>query len=139
MKYVVELTEEQARVAQKCFEFYMRFMMGQDYNVSEEVAMTGVDFGPGPEHDRIFNAYIQRRDHLREIMKCYFRIGFGMHGVPKEKTEDGMIAECMWDAMRFARGQSRWDAPFQIGSEPVPKIIKVEESDGKPKKNRADA
>jgi len=80
----------------------------------------------GDEHRKEFDAFIHRRDHLRELMYAFFRIAFEPIGCLKEKTEDMMIAECIWDAIRFARGHSRWDRPFVIGSEPVPKIAKEE-------------
>ena len=82
----------------------------------------------GPEHERIFTAYIHARDHVRECMKAVFGIAFeSPYKMPKEKTDDMLIAECIWDAIRLARGLSRWDRVLAVGTEPIPKITKVEE------------
>ena len=129
-KYTIELTEEQMRVTQNALEEYMRLRMGQDMDFSTDMAFLGRDMSPdNPSHEKIFDSCIARRDHLREIMRAYFHIAFEPTGYLKEKTEDMMIAECLWDAFRFARGLSRWDQPFHIGSEPTPKITKEETSD----------
>lgn len=121
-KYRITLTEEQARVTQDALDEYMRLRMGQDMDFCDDIAAIGVDFSPeNPDHELIFDRFIHRRDALRQIMQSFFRVAWGYNGV-KEKTEDGMIAECIWDAIRFHRGLSRWNEVFHIGSEPVPKI-----------------
>lgn len=126
MIYTITLTEEQMRVTQNALEEYFRLRMGQDMEFSNEMAMLNARDMSGDEHRKEFDAFIHRRDHLRELMYAFFRIAFEPTGCLKEKTEDMMIAECIWDAIRFARGHSRWDRPFVIGSEPVPKITKEE-------------
>ena len=127
MTYTITLTEEQMRVTEAALEEYFRLRMGQDAEFCDDIASMNVDFSPeNPKHDKIFDDYINRRDHMRIVMKAFFRIAFGAWCSPKEKTADMMIAECIWDAIRFARGHSRWNQPFAIGSEPVPKIVKEE-------------
>lgn len=126
MTYTITLTEEQMRVTQNALEEYFRLRMGQDMEFSNEMAMLNAGDMSGDEHREEFDAFIHRRDHLRELMYAFFRIAFEPTGCLTEKTEDMMIAECIWDAIRFARGHSRWDQPFAIGSEPVPKITKEE-------------
>ena len=108
MKYRMKLTEEQFRVMQIALEEYFRLRMCQDFDFVEDMASLNLDLSPeNPHHDRIFDKFIERRDNLREVMRCFFRIcfpsGFGL----QEKTEDVMIAECLWDTIRFHRGQSR--------------------------------
>lgn len=126
MIYTITLTESQMRVTQIALEEYFRLRMGQDMEFSNEMAMLNAGDMSGDEHREEFDAFIHRRDHLRKLMYAFFRIAFEPTGYLKEKTEDMMIAECIWDAIRFARGRSRWDQPFAIGSEPVPKITKEE-------------
>ena len=126
MIYTITLTEEQMRVTQNALEEYFRLRLGQDMEFSNEMAMLNAGDMSGDEHREEFDAFIHRRDHLRELMYAFFRIAFEPTGCLEEKTEDMMIAECIWDAIRFARGRSRWDQPFAIGSEPVPKIMKEE-------------
>lgn len=121
MKYRIELTEEQMRVLERCSELFMRLGMGQTWDLADmlcEGILKGYDKDK-PESKVIFERYITKRDALREVLRSAMVIA---HGYPVEKTEDGMIAECIWDAIRVARGTSRWGKAFQIGSEPIPKI-----------------
>lgn len=126
-KYRIELTEEQMRLTEKALEEWMRLRMGQDMDLSNDMASINRDLSPeNPNHKIIFDQYIQRRDHLRALMTAFFRIAFEPYGYLTEKTDEMMICECIWDAVRFARGNSRWSKPFQIGSEPSPKIEVIE-------------
>ena len=96
--------------------------MGQQNDFCNDLA----SIGRSTATDMAFDAYISRRDHLEEIMRAFFRIAFEPSGYLREKTDDMMIAETIWDTMRFARGESRWDKPLQIGPEPCPKIERTE-------------
>lgn len=126
-KYRIELTEEQMRLTEKALEEWMRLRMGQDMDLSHDMASINRDLSPeNPNHKIIFDQYIQRRDHLRALMTAFFRIAFEPYGYLTEKTDEMMTCECIWDAVRFARGNSRWSEPFQIGSEPSPKIEVIE-------------
>ena len=122
MTYTITLTEEQMRVTEIALEEYFRLRLGQDLEFSEDMAGIARDISK----DNLFHDFILRRGHLRAVMKSFFSIAFEPSGYLAEKTDDMMIAECIWDAIRFARGHSRWNQPFAIGSEPVPKIVKEE-------------
>ena len=123
MKYRVELTEEHMRVVQNAIEEYFRLRMGQDMDFCGEMAGMNLDLSPeNPNHNVIFNSYIARRDHMEEVMRAFFRIAFEPTGYLKDKTDDMLIAECIWDAIRCVRGLSNWGSPLHTGSEPVPKI-----------------
>ena len=127
-KYRIELTEEQMRLTEKALEEWMRLRMGQDMDLSNDMASINRDLSQeNPSHKIIFDQYIQRRDHLRAVMTAFFRIAFEPYGYLTEKTDDMMVCECIWDAVRFYRGHSRWSKPFQIGSEPSPKIEVIED------------
>lgn len=121
-KYTITLTEQQIRVTQNALEEYFRLRMGQQNDFCNDLA----SIGRSTATDKAFDAYISRRDHLEEIMRAFFRIAFEPLGYLREKTDDMMIAETVWDSMRFARGESRWDKPFQVGPEPCPKIERTE-------------
>ena len=127
-KYRIELTEEQMRLTEKALEEWMRLRMGQDMDLTNDMASINRDLSQeNPNHKIIFDQYIQRRDHLRAVMTAFFRIAFEPYGYLTEKTDDMMVCECIWDAVRFYRGHSRWSKPFQIGSEPSPKIEVIED------------
>ena len=122
-KYTIELTENQVRVIQNALEEYFRLRMGQDAEFCTDMAELNADLSPdNPHHELIFDRYIQRRDHMEEVMRAFFRIAFEPTGYLKEKTNDMLIAECIWDSIRCVRGLSRWEQPLPTGSEPVPKI-----------------
>ena len=122
-KYTIELTENQVRVIQDALEEYFRLRMGQDTEFCTDIAGLNADLSPdNPHHELIFDRYIQRRDHMEEVMRAFFRIAFEPIGYLKEKTDDMLIAECIWDSIRCVRGLSRWGQPLSTGSEPVPKI-----------------
>lgn len=122
-KYTIELTENQVKVIQNALEEYFRLRMGQYTEFCTDMAELNVDLSPdNPHHELIFDRYIQRRDHMEEAMRAFFRIAFEPTGYLKEKTDDMLIAECIWDAIRCARGLSNWGSPLHTGSEPVPKI-----------------
>ena len=122
-KYTIELTENQVRVIQNALEEYFRLRMGQYTEFCTDMAELNADLSPdNPNHELIFDRYIQRRDHMEEVMRAFFRIAFEPTGYLKEKTDDMLIAECIWDAIRCERGLSRWEQPLHTGSEPVPKI-----------------
>ena len=125
--YTIELTENQARVVQIALEEYFRLRMGQDDDFCNDLARMETDLDPkSPEHERLFNAYLARRDHMRELMRAFFRIAFEPTGYLQRKTEDMLTAETVWDSIRYARGQSRWSQPLQAGKEPCPKIEREE-------------
>lgn len=124
MKYLIELTEEQMRVTEKALNMYMRLLMGQDYDFSDEIVEVENDW---KQNKDLFDRAMMKRDDVRDVMQAVFKIAFGSTGVPNHKTIDMEIAECLWDSIRFARGRSRWDSPFHIGPEPCPKIEKVPE------------
>lgn len=123
VKYKITLTENQMRVTQIALEEWFRLRMGQGGEFCNDLARMETDLDPkNPEHERLFDAYIARRDHMREIMGAFFRIAFEPFGYLKEKTEDMLIAETVWDSIRCARGQNQWGMPLQMGSEPCPEI-----------------
>lgn len=127
-RYKIILTEEQMRVVQKCTEFYFRIMLGQAMDLADELAFFGVDLSDKNIKDKVFDKCIVKKDMLYHILNGVFRAAFDNgFGTPEAKSEDMMIAECIWDAIQFARGQSRWDRVLQTGPEPVPKIEVIED------------
>lgn len=128
MKYQIELTEAQVKVVQTALEEYFRLRMGQERDFCDDMASIDCDLSPdNPNHNRIFDLYIARRNHLQELMRAFFRIALEPTGYLNEKNEQMMIAEDIWDSLRFVRGQSRWSSVLHIGPEPVPTIRKVDD------------
>ena len=127
MKYKITVTEEQMRVMQIALEEYFRLRMGQDGSFTEDMASIGHDLSPeNPNHERLFDQFIHRRNHLSEIMKCYFRICFAPYIYPDNKTKDMLIAEDLWDAIKCSRNSKNSTRAMQTGPEPSPIIEKEE-------------
>ena len=123
MKYTIELTEEQMRVLQLACEEYFRLRMGQDADFCDFMASMNRDLSKdNPNHRREFDSYIQRRTHLHELMRAFYWIACEPTGYIGPKTDDMLTIEDIWDAIKFARGNSRWGTQMQVGSEPIPKI-----------------
>ena len=128
MKYQIELTETQVKVVQNALEEYFRLRMGQERDFCDDMA--SIDCDPSPEnlnYSRNFDLYIARRNHLQELMRAFFRIALEPTGYLRSKNETMLIAEDIWDSIRFARGISRWNSVLHIGPEPGPVIRKVDD------------
>ena len=126
MKYELKVTEKQLSVIQNALEEYFRLRMGQDFDFTDDFCLMNVDLAlDNPNHDRIFDRFICRRDAMREAMKAAFRIGYGAKGYLEKKTPDMLIAEDIWDCIRYARGQSRWGSTLHLGEEPPIEIKEV--------------
>lgn len=107
-----------------------KLFFGQEMDFCNDLAKMNADLSPdNPQHERLFDLYLARRDHMQALMKAFFRIAFEPFGYLTEKTEDMLIAETIWDAIRCARGKSRWGQPLALGGEPCPKITKEEQND----------
>ena len=127
-KYTIEVTEEQLRVIQNCLEEYFRLRMGQDIDFVDDFAALNCDLSSdNPNHNEIFDRFIHRKYALSEVMKAFFRIGYGSRGYLEKKTDDMLIAEDLWDFIREARGRGHWGGPLHVGPEPVPKITKEDD------------
>ena len=121
-KYKIMLSENQLRVIQVALEEYFRLRMGQDFEFCDDMAGLNTDLSPeNPNHDKIFDKFLNRRDSLRHVMKAFFNIAFD-HGYLENKTDDMLVAEDIWDSIRAARGISRWPSLLNLADEPVPKI-----------------
>ena len=119
MNYELKVTEKQLSIIQTALEEYFRLRMGQASDFVDDFCSMGVDFSQeNPNHDSIFDRYIGRRDAMREAMKAAFRIGYGAKGYLEKKTPDMLIAEDIWDCIRYARGQGRGGSPLHLGDEP---------------------
>ena len=130
MKYKIIITEEQLRVLENCTNLYMRVLMGQTMDMTELLTdhyLKGYS-RDDPNSSKVFDKFIIRRDAVRAMLDAIMRIAYdNQSGIPKEKSEDCMIAECMNSAIRLARGVNRWGRAFQIGSEPSPKIEEIDD------------
>lgn len=130
MRYTMTLTEKQLSVIQIALEEYFRLRLGQTFDFADDLSSLGVDLSPeNPKHNWLLDMHICNRDWIEQVMKGIFRTLWPVYGVPKEKTEEMLVAECIWDAIRVTRGISRYSKPMQIGTEPLPIITKETKDD----------
>ena len=121
--YKVTLTEKQMVVIQNALEEYFRLRLGQTIDFADDITSMGVDLSDkNPNKDWCFDMHIANREWVEEIMKAMFRVLWKPYGVPEEKTNEMMVAECLWDSIRCARGKSHYPFALQLGSEPIPEI-----------------
>ena len=123
MRYKIELTGEQMRVTKKALEEFFRLRMGQDYDFSDDMACLNYGF---PTEEPEFSKMLARRDHMRELMRAFFAIAFEPKGCLEQKTDEMLVAEDIWEAIRYARGEGRYESPLHVGPEPFPTVEKVE-------------
>lgn len=125
--YTIELNDKQLNVIYHALEEWFRLRMGQEFDFCTDMASLNCDLSPGNlKHEWIFDMYIARRDHLQELLKAFFRIAFEPTGHLEKKTEDMLIAEDIWDAIRCELGISRWGTALHTSDEPLPKVTKKE-------------
>lgn len=127
MKYRITLTEEQARITQIAIEEYFRLRYGQAIDFSNDLCSQNCDLSPdNPNHARIFDQFIVRRDAVADMMRAVFSVAFGAR-LYCEKPKDCKEAETIWDAIRTARKDNHWNEAFQMGAEPIPDIEVIDE------------
>lgn len=131
--YKLTLTDNQLRVVQKALEAWERMSMGQFWEFAEEIAAIGTDMNPDhPDHERIFDDYIDRRDKARELFDQAFREA---QPYSQPKTDDMLVAEDIWMTIRHIRWKDRPEpkplfvnasCPVRASSlEPLPVVEKI--------------
>lgn len=127
-KYKITLTEEQMAVAQDALEEFFRLRYRQTTDFADDIASQYTDLSSdNPDHKRIFERYIDRRDAIMEVMKAVFAIAYGNSYLYETKPKRCEEAETIWDAIRTVRGLNHWEKAFQSGDEPIPEIEVIED------------
>ena len=127
-KYLIEVNEEQTRIIKRSVEEFFRLRMGQTYPFIDDIAEQNVDLSPkNKNHEKIFDEFIQRRDHLKILMQAIFQIAFPPYSERNHATEEMLTAEDIWEAIRTADGTNRWRRPFfRRMDPPIVKTIDTE-------------
>lgn len=130
-KITIELTDKQARTVLSAVEEYFRLRMGQCSQTAEGLAFCG--YKPKGNDHRDFSRRFARQDAIAEVLKAAVRIAFPASNLPKELPPEIHIASDIWRQLRWElSAKEEWLAePFQMGTEPLPKITVEEISDGK--------
>lgn len=134
--YQLTVNETQLKIINSALEEYFRIGLNQWDDLANRLAAIGVDFSSeNPNHDKIFDSYINKRDDVHEVLKTVGRI-LWPYGLTKQ-TEENLIAQDIWQVIRHQlwidspkREELSYtvDArePLQMGGEPMPGIRRLE-------------
>lgn len=130
-KYTLTLTKNQIVLIKDALEEYFRIRMNQWIDLSNDLAAKNIDLSlENPNHNKLFDKYINDRDAIYEIFKCIGRI-IKLNG--SKKTEKQLVAEDIWQVIRHqlwkdSENKNEWcvDArePMRVSKEPLPVMKK---------------
>lgn len=126
-KVTIELTEEQARIVLVAVEEWFRLRMGQQSELANGLAFLGYDYNKPDKGE--FDRRIVKRNAIMHILRAVCAIAFPDYGVPVENTPEVNIASDIWSQLRWELStKEAWmSTPFQLGTEPMPKITVEDE------------
>ena len=117
-KVTIEMNETQARTILACVEEWFRLRMGQYSDLATGLAF--LNYKQGDD----FEAVIQRRNAIEQVIKAMFNIAWPTWGTPGKVPPEVHVASDIWSALRYELGPKDiyCSTPFQMGPEPLPKI-----------------
>lgn len=134
-RYTLTITEKQAILIKEALEEYFRIRMNQWGDLANSLAMKNIDLSPdNPNHERIFDGYIQDRDAVWKVFECAGRILWDYQR--NDKSEEQLIAEDIWQVIRHqlwkdSENKVEWcidtREPMRVSDEPLPEMKKAEE------------
>ena len=139
MKYILEVSDNQAEIIKIALEEYFRLRMNQWWDFVDEVAASGYEYNKDdPDNSEKFNAYIKRRDKSRELFQEAMKVaqsGDTRTYIPQ--TDEMLRAQDVWQVIRHRlyldRGGSINDMvvdarkPMSRTGEELPEMKQVEE------------
>ena len=134
-RYILSLSEKQAVLLMVVLEEFFRIRMNQCGDLADSLAMKNIDLSPdNPNHEKIFDGYIQDRDAVQKVFECAGRILWD--GQRNNKSEEQLIAEDIWQVIRHqlwkdSKNRNNWcvdsRVPLRVSDEPLPEMKKMEE------------
>lgn len=134
-RYILSLSEKQAVLLMVVLEEFFRIRMNQWGDLADSLAMKNIDLSPdNPNHEKIFDGYIQDRDAVQKVFECAGRILWD--GQRNNKSEEQLIAEDIWQVIRHqlwkdSKNRNNWcvdsRVPLRVSDEPLPEMKKMEE------------
>ena len=136
MKYKLELTEAQLNIVLRAVNLMMRTGMGQTDDLTEWLVTMGdnIKFDTSTEKGkRVFEDYYSTREAIRPVIHG---VMMGCWRGPNRKSDTVLELETIYLALRHQEWldtEERFESdirsrePMQCGSEPIPKIERVEE------------
>ena len=146
MRYILEISEQQAEIIKIALEEYFRLRMNQTWDFADDICFEGFDYGNHTKED--FNERIERRDMLHGELQSLLNVVHPLQfkgGKIREKTIEMKRAQDIWQVIRHKLwidrhgNEDSWCVdsrePMCIAGEPLPKMERVKNEDNKPKRN----
>lgn len=136
-KFSLELNENQMQLVKVALEEYFRIRMNQWWDLADSLVSKNIDLSPeNPQHEKVFNDFITRRDCVRSALESVGRMLWDYTNNPK--SEEQLMAEDIWQVIRYTLwnerhepGEDTWCVdsrkPMQCSKEPLPKCRRVDE------------
>lgn len=129
-KITIEMNETQARLVLAAVEEWFRLRMGQSSDLANGLAMLGFDYQNHTKEQ--FDARMRRRDALDAVINAMLKIAFPWRGYMNghEIEPEVHIVSDIWSQLRYDLNfnKNEWTStPFQMGTEPMVKVIVEDE------------
>lgn len=129
-QYTITLTGRQFALVGDAVELMMRTGIGQTYDLAEWLTLAGHDMPSGTK----FDIYIAERNVIESVLDGIMR---EVHPPIKTETKSDTVQELetLYEAIGHQQwqdsGMDEWDCrshePMKFGSEPIPKIERIDE------------
>lgn len=137
MRYILELSEDQAEIIKISLEEYFRLRMNQTWDFADDICFEDLRKDHTKEE---FNKCIENRDMFRDELGKLLNIVHPLHfrgGKFREQTIEMRRAQDIWQVIRHRLWKDRhgdkddWCVdsrePMSMADEPLPKMERVEE------------
>lgn len=134
--YNIRLNETQLLALKNACELRFRLDLKQGFELAEIIAQLDTDLSPdNPNHERIFDRYIDRRNAIGEIIQALFSIS-SPFGQERTRNKESLIIEDIWQSCRYALYQNNPKPehytvdsrpPYQVSDQPLPMIRREED------------
>lgn len=136
-KYRITLNDEQVNAVMEALNLRFRIDLCQDSDLSEILAHKNIDLNPElPEHQRIFDRYIERRNIISNIIKAIFDMT-KVYWEDNNRNQRAMQCEDIWQVLRYQlyldspykkelEGTTMSYKPMRISDQELPVIEKVD-------------
>ena len=137
MRYILELSEEQAEIIKIALEEYFRLRMNQTWDFADSLCFEDLKKN---HTDEEFNKCIEKRDMFRDELEKLLNTVHPLHfrgNKFREQTIEMRRAQDIWQVIRYKLWTSKhtdaynWCVdsrkPMNMSDEPLPKMERVEE------------
>lgn len=140
MRYILELSEEQAEIIKIALEEYFRLRMNQTWDFADDICFNGFNYENHTKED--FDERIERRDMFRDKFEKLLNTVHPLQfrgGKFREQTIEMRRAQDIWQVIRHQLWADRigkdgdWCVdsrkPMRLSVEPIPKIKRLDDDE----------